>query len=592
MMKNRLALCNTLAVIEIVGKNQIFGLILRVVTSLCGVLLPLLFALAERQFIAKITDKTASFKAIFIAAAAIAGVKLFQNLLFLVFNLINGRASESLTHKLRKALLEKCGKLQLCAYDDPSLFDKLKVAERISSESISNILSGLFGLLTAANQLVVTGIILCRCSALLLICAVVSALLGVFFWKRTVNYEEFDKRRTNLVRRMGYFKDISTDGAYTKEVKLFGILGFTLGRFGRYNEEWNNAEMEYSLKTSKLRLMLNPVSYLFSFIIPALFFIRLASISNMTVANFSYYLSIVAMCCEAISKILNLHFNRLVNEVRIQDYLDFINLPLVERNGKSVPKSWLEKAPNIRFENVSFCYDGADRNAVDSVDLEIKSGEKIAIIGKNGAGKTTLIKLLTGLYSPSSGRITIDDREDFDFSQETIYKMFSVVFQDFQNYDLTVRESLSLGSHNVYTDDELFKAAEGIAGDILDKRFNHDLSLYMGVRISESGINLSGGEKQKIALARAVIQDRPIAILDEPTANLDAYAEAAILEKFLQNNAGKTTLIISHRLSCTALCDRVIILENGRIVEQGTHDELLEYGGEYARMYKKQAESF
>ncbi|HEX7451514.1 MAG TPA: ABC transporter ATP-binding protein, partial [Polyangiaceae bacterium] len=247
----------------------------------------------------------------------------------------------------------------------------------------------------------------------------------------------------------------------------------------------------------------------------------------------------------------------------------------------------------IRFENVGFHYPGKDSWALRHVDLEIAPGDSIALVGENGAGKTTFVKLLAGLYEPSEGRIILDGRELSTWDPTLLRKRFGVLFQDFNKYQLKLRENIGLGSVDHLGDQpRIERAAErGGASELLTS-LPGGLDAALG-HWFEKGSELSGGQWQKVALARAFMrEDADILVLDEPTAALDAESEHAVFERFRELAKNRTTIVISHRFPTVRMAKNIIVVEQGQVVEHGSHESLLEQGGKYARMFKLQAQGY
>jgi ATP-binding cassette subfamily B protein len=247
----------------------------------------------------------------------------------------------------------------------------------------------------------------------------------------------------------------------------------------------------------------------------------------------------------------------------------------------------------IRFEGVTFAYPGQDASVLEGVDLTIPAGRSIAIVGRNGAGKTTLIKLLCRLYDPSGGRITVDGVDLSTIDAAAWRRQVGVIFQDYIRYELTARENIGFGARDLVTDDGAVRRAADLAGatSFLD-RCGWDVPLS---RRYDHGVDVSGGEWQRIALARALLAvegGARVLILDEPTANLDTRAEAAIYDRFLEITRGVTSIIISHRFSTVRMADHIVVIEGGRVVEHGSHADLLALDGRYAEMFNAQASTY
>jgi len=246
----------------------------------------------------------------------------------------------------------------------------------------------------------------------------------------------------------------------------------------------------------------------------------------------------------------------------------------------------------FEFRNVSFRYPGASRLVLNQLNFELRPGERVALIGENGEGKTTIVKLLTRLYDPFEGEILLDGIDLREYSLEDLYREIGVIFQDFMRYEMTARDNIAVGRIELIDDLDLIEqsAQKSMANDVVGKlpsRYEQMLG-----RRFDGGVDLSGGEWQKIALARAYLRDAQLLILDEPTSALDARSEYEVFQRFAELTAGKMAIFISHRFSTVRMADRIVVLENGRIAEEGDHEALTNLGGRYAEMFELQAASY
>ena len=593
MKKISLSIHNILLLFKIQGKEQVASLIFRAFTTIVNIFLPLLLAYYQKNLIQLIEVDSSAENYLLVAVISIAVILLLQKMLGTVFGFANLVINNRMSNRLQYTLYRKCVNAQLFAYDDPEIYEKMTIAQRLGSSTITNYIFSFFDIVSAIAQFISCAILLCSHSYILLLLALLGTIPGIFIRKFSNDYEEFDKKRTALVRRMNYFKQIATQGHYTKETKLFGIIPYICSEHKRYYESWAKTELEYMDQGNRRRLLWQPTTFVFTMILPSFFLIWRASTQDIGVADFSYYLSLLALCHGNLTSIVNSIFDDTLADSRIKDYFDFINMPIDSREGKEVPPQWFDELPEIEFKNVSFCYRGSERNALDNVSFVIKPNEKIAILGLNGAGKTTLIKLLCGLYEPSEGEILIGGYNILEFSQISLYRLFSVVFQDFSNFEMPLSESLSLGRDDIATYDSIQNVFSILDGDnLLENRFSDNIHVPIGKVIDENGLELSGGEHQKIALARSLLQNRAMIILDEPTASLDAYAEAAILEKFVSCIDNKAIVIVTHRLSAVHYVDKIIVIDNAKIIEQGSHEELMKKNGKYAKLYEIQSNEY
>src|SRR3981081_3782306 len=246
----------------------------------------------------------------------------------------------------------------------------------------------------------------------------------------------------------------------------------------------------------------------------------------------------------------------------------------------------------IRFDNVSFAYPGAEKNALTNLTFTVKGGETLAVVGRNGAGKTTLFKLICRLYDPQEGRILIDGIDLRDFEPDDLREQIGAMFQDYVDYQATAAENIGLGNVPQITDrDAIMDAGRQAGADELIANLPDGYDTALG-KWFDAGVNLSGGEWQKVALARAFMRDAKILLLDEPTSALDAPAEYDLFERLHSLTRGRTAVYISHRFSTVRRADRIVFLEHGRLVEQGTHEQLMRLNGRYARLFRLQASAY
>lgn len=276
------------------------------------------------------------------------------------------------------------------------------------------------------------------------------------------------------------------------------------------------------------------------------------------------------------------------HELSISDYRKMLNMPdSRRRKPEGMPE--ITEAPGITFSHVSYAYPGAEEDTLKDVDVHIRPGEKIALVGLNGAGKTTLIKLLCGMYEPTKGEILVNGEPSVKWDLEEWYKLFSVVFQDIGVFPATILENVSSCAPEQADRERVRKCLEQAGLWELVEGLPQGMDTYLQKEMFKEGVNLSGGETQKLLLARAIYREAPVLVLDEPTAALDAIAENQLYLKYNELTKGRTSLFISHRLSSTRFCDRILMLEGGRIVEQGSHQELMEKKGVYYQLFQVQS---
>lgn len=361
--------------------------------------------------------------------------------------------------------------------------------------------------------------------------------------------------------------------------KMYSIINGYL----RFYKKYYGIQLSCSISTAILNFIRDAVVYIILIKQVAEGRITLSELLLFTgaIAGYSVWVSGILECVQTMAI-----QNHTISDFR--DFLDFGSLKKIKPSEEFLKV--IGKPHEIRLEDVCFCYEGNTEDTISNVNLTIYSGEKIALVGANGAGKTTLVKLITGLYKPTKGKIYLDGIDVTEISMELYYKEFAAVFQESKVFACSIAQNISceIESDMVRVEESLKKA--GLLNKV--NSLPNGVNTMLTKNLSSDGIELSGGETQKLMLARAIYRNAPILILDEPTAALDPIAESNMYESYNEFGANKTSIFISHRLSSTRFCHRVCFLKDGRIVEEGTHEELLKLQDAYAEMFNIQAQYY
>ncbi|MBQ8393202.1 MAG: ABC transporter ATP-binding protein [Clostridia bacterium] len=393
---------------------------------------------------------------------------------------------------------------------------------------------------------------------------------------------------SNLSSKLGYAEELPDDFAAGKDIRVYGMSGWLSNIYYGIVKEMNGWERKKASK-SFLSSLSSLVVILLRDSLAYAFLIGMAINKQITVDEFVLYFAAISQFASFFGGILNTWGGLHASSLRVCDVRKYIDTDATEAYGDEKADEHILYAPEIEFNNVSYRYDGSDDYVLKNISVKFKAGESLALVGLNGAGKTTLVKLLCGLYKPTSGQILINGVPSDSFALKEYYRLFSPVFQDSKTAFFTIAETVSgdlKGNYNASrVEDCLRRAGLGKKLDSLPK----GIHTVLDKQVDSEGTAFSGGETQKLMMARALYKDAPILVLDEPTAALDPIAESKIYEEYRSMTKGKTSLFISHRLASTRFCDRVVYMENGEITEIGTHEELLSLGGEYSRLYEMQS---
>lgn len=507
-------------------------------------------------------------------------------------NLLEHVLNSRLSHYINNAIIRKSLTLDLRFFEDAQFYDKLQNARREADSRALMIING--GFMLVQNLIILLSFAVALFSFNWIIGLILFGATIPTFIAQT-RYSGLNFRlltwRAPEARRMQYFEHMLTVDSSAKEIKLFGLGNYLLDRynelFWKFFKEDTNLARRRSL-ISLLWGLLATASYYASYA-----WIIAETIGGaITLGSMTFYLTVFRQSQNTFQSLFN-GVGRLYESGLFMDNLfSFLNLtPQMARPENPAPMPTKIKY-GIEFRNVSFRYPDRQDWALRNVNLHIKPGEKIALVGANGAGKTTLIKLLTRLYDPTEGQILLDGVDLRDFDPDELRDHIGVIFQDFVRFQNTAGENIGFGQVKALEDKERIADASerGGSNDVIAELPN-GFDTMLG-RWFEKGHELSGGQWQKIALARAFMRDSEVLVLDEPTSALDAAREYEIFQRFLELTEGKIAVLISHRFSTVRMADRIAVIENGTIGELGSHEELLALNGTYARLFNMQAEGY
>jgi ATP-binding cassette subfamily B protein len=536
----------------------------------------------------------------FTAVGMIVFLAVLQLAVFAVSALLNTLRNisqqllqNSVSMRIQLMVMEKAATLDLAFYEDPASYDLLRRAQNDSISRPVLMIATVFGLVQTLLTFATMIALLIVVSPLLALLALVSPI-PAFIADTRYGWRGYNIARwgSRLMRRMNYLVSLVTTDSFAKEVKLFGLGGYFIERYrlianAFYSSQRGQLVRRYltGFAWGNLSTIATSVTYLY---------VALQAIAGrLTLGDLTLYTQAAMSVQSSIQSILggfsgmyehNLYLNNLYELMAMQPSMS------VPAKPAEVPQPLRGE---IRFDNVSFAYPGADKNAVTDLSFTVKAGETLAVVGRNGAGKTTLFKLICRLYDPSGGRILIDGIDLRDFEPDQLRRQIGAMFQDYVDYQATASENIGLGNVPEIADREAVVSASKQAGsDELIANLPEGYDTALG-KWFDSGVNLSGGEWQKVALARAFMrEDARILLLDEPTSALDAQAEYDLFERLRSLTHGRTAVYISHRFSTVRRADRIIFLEHGRLAEEGTHQELMRLDGRYAQLFRMQAAAY
>ncbi len=519
------------------------------------------------------------------------GLAVLSDVLGRANTLCDSLLGDRFTNKVSVRLMEHATALDLASFEDPVFYDKLERARRQTTgrmgllAALLNVCQDTLSLITLSAGLIVFSPWL----MVLLAAAVVPAFLGETHFT-TLAYSVL-YRWTPQRRRLDYLRMLGASVQSAKEIKIFGLGSHLSKQYHQISEDIYQENKVLAIRRASVGSALNLISTGGYYAAYAVVLIKTLA-GGISVGTFTFLTGAFSRSRGYIERVLA-SFNDISEQaIFLKDLFEFFEMqPTIRSLPEAVP------APRpirqgFEFRNVGFAYPGSSRMVVQNINFSLHPAEKVALIGENGAGKTTLVKLLARLYDPTEGSILLDGIDLREYGVEDLRREIGVIFQDYMRYDMFVRENIGFGKIESLDEQSRIEIAAGksLAQGVID-RLPNGYDQMVGRRF-EGGVDLSGGEWQKFALARAYMRDAQLLILDEPTATLDARAEYEVFQRFADLTRGRMAVLISHRFSTVRMADRILVLADGAIMEQGTHQQLVSLGGRYAELFELQAAGY
>lgn len=567
------------------------GLLFRLIASL----LPLALLGITRLIIDAIVHSLTSHQPIqprfWWLVAAEFGVAAFSSVLTRGIDYTDSLLADKYMRHVSIEVMRHAAELDLIAYEDPIFYDRLERARVQATDRLGMIQSigRLVQLVITTVSLSVSILLFSPWLLLLLVLGVVPAFLGESHFAFLGYAKNF--RQTPVRRQLDYLRQLGGSREAAKELKLFGLNKFLTERFTQLSD----AIYEENVELSRRRLIAGSFLSLIGTMgyYSAYAYVIWRTIKGaLSIGTLTFLAGAILQASTNIQQIFSTLSSIADQALFLTDLLAFFEMkPTIQ----SKPNAIRAPRPIVRgfeFRNVSFKYPGSPRLILNGLNFHLRPGERVALIGENGQGKTTIVKLITRLYDPTEGQILLDGVDLREYELEDLYREIGVIFQDFMRYEMTARENIAVGRiEDLQNVSLLQSAAQKSLADQVVAKLPHHYEQMLGRRF-DGGVDLSGGEWQKVALARAYLRDAQLLILDEPTAALDAKSEFEVFQRFAELTMGKMALFISHRFSTVRMADRIVVLEQGKIAEEGNHDELARMGGRYAEMFEMQAASY
>ena len=579
-------------------------ILLFLLSALKGVL-PVLGSLISKNILNELQAELSGGS--FLAAGFWHSSVVFLLGLFFLYQIINSLmvtvrdgvtriAGEKVAKQVKVQIMEKTKQIDLAAFDLPAFYEKLENANREAGMRPLHILTATFNVVSAIIEFISFLLVLLTVPELwwmvfvIIAVSVPSAVINFIYRRKNFQYM---RRRSKDRRQMNYYANLTVDKDLAKEVRIFDLTHIFVEKYKQVFEKYFSGIKKLIVQESLWFSGIAVVSNVTNFFLYALIVYYVLS-GRFFIGDYALYTGAIVSISACVGQIISISANIYEGTLFVDNLIEFMKTkPKVTCHREKPVIANANHSHTIELKDVSFKYPGAEKYVLRHINLKFAPGETVVLVGLNGAGKTTLIKLLTRLYDPTEGQILLDGVDLKDYDLHSLYALFGIVFQDFGKYAFTVRENIMFGDiHKKATDSEIWESLiKSNAKDFVSRMQDRENTPLMRI-FEENGKELSIGQWQKLAIARAFYADADILILDEPTASLDPMAEQEIFNQFDCLRENKTSIFVSHRLSSATVASMIVVLENGMVVETGTHRELMEKKGKYHLLFTTQAQRY
>ena len=522
------------------------------------------------------------------------GYMFIVNLINAVSNMITRTSSEIVTNHVKCKIMNKAKEIDIASFDMPEFFEKFENASREAGSRPIMVIRSTFEIvstvISAVSFVLILSAVAWFAPLIVIVLSLPSAIITFAYRKKNFRYMRFHSKER---RQMSYYSDMLVNKDMVKEIRLFGLSDTFIFNYNKVFAKYFSGIKSLIVGEGIWNILISLVNTVVNC---ALFFFIAYTVTrgNGQIGDYSLYTGALTSIASCVAMLVATSSSIYEGTLFIDNMIVFMN-----EEKHIVPTAEIplhvdrHVGHTIEFQNVSFRYPGTQRDVLKDISFVIQPGDTVVLVGLNGAGKTTLLKLLTRLYDPTQGRILLDGHDIKEYDTDELYAMFGVIFQDFGKYAFTVNENISFGEITKPMDPKAIQeAAKASAAEEFISRLPNAYETPLMRVFEQNGIELSIGQWQKLAIARAFYSDSDILILDEPTASLDAIAEQEIFNQFDRLRKDKTTFFVSHRLSSATVATKILVLENGCLIETGNHAELMKKEGVYYELFSTQASRY